>query len=96
MQSTMQRTRPAWPAKTKLRMTLNCPRSSQAANLETQKQTKSNPKRSAKVIDRTEKLEISSKFAKRAVKYNEFGYNEYYISSFIVALILFLTFPTNT
>ena len=24
MQITMQRTRPAWPAKTKLRMTLNC------------------------------------------------------------------------
>ena len=32
------------------------------------------PKRSAKMIDGTEKPEISSKFAKRAARYNEFGY----------------------
>ena len=35
-------------------------------------------KRSAKMIDKTEKPKIPSKFAKRAAQYNEFGYNKYY------------------
>ena len=33
------------------------------------------PKRSAKMIDRTEKPKIPSKFAKHSAGYNEFGYN---------------------
>ena len=57
---------------------------SQAANLETQRQTKWNapitsrhlfPKGSAKMIDGTERPKIPSKFGKRAARYNEFGYN---------------------
>ena len=32
------------------------------------------PRRSAKMIDGTEKLKIPSKFANRAARYNEFGY----------------------
>ena len=32
------------------------------------------PKRSAKMIDGTEKPKIPSKFAKRAARYNEYGY----------------------
>ena len=32
------------------------------------------PKRSAKMIDGTEKAKIPSKFATLAVRYNEFGY----------------------
>ena len=32
------------------------------------------PKRSAKMIKGTEKPKIPSKFAKRAARYNEFGY----------------------
>ena len=59
---------------------------SQASNLETQKQTKVDrnapitskhvfPKRSAKMIDVTEKPKIPSKFAKCAARYNGFGYN---------------------
>ena len=55
---------------------------SQATNLETQKQNKVD--RNAlitsehvfpKMIDGTEKPKISLKFAKRAARYNEFGYN---------------------
>ena len=62
---------------------------SQAANLETQKQTKwiemhqsqglVFPKRSATMIDGTEKPKIPSKFAKRAAGYNEFGYKDHVI-----------------
>ena len=33
------------------------------------------PKRSAKMIDATEKPKIPLKYAKRAAGYNEFGYN---------------------
>ena len=33
------------------------------------------PKRSAKMIEGTEKPKIPLKFAKRAARYNEFGYN---------------------
>ena len=33
------------------------------------------PKGSAKMIDGTERPKIPSKFAKRAARYNEFGYN---------------------
>ena len=62
---------------------------SQAANLETQKQTKwiKNapitskhvfPKRSAEMTDGTEKPKIPSKIAKRAARYNEFGYNTFF------------------
>ena len=58
---------------------------SQASNLETQKQTKVDrnapitskhvfPKRSAKIIDGTEKPKIPSNFAKRTVQYNEHGF----------------------
>ena len=32
------------------------------------------PKRSAKMIDVTEKPKLSSQFAKRTAQYNEFGY----------------------
>ena len=35
------------------------------------------PKRSSKIKDWTEKPKIPSKFAKRAARYNEFGYNSY-------------------
>ena len=37
------------------------------------------PKRSAKMIDGTEKPKIPSKFAKRAAGYNEFGYKDHVI-----------------
>ena len=131
MQITRQRTLPAWPAKTKLRMTLNCSRianeiamisgifvegrrqsllysckrpqkaskktsrslpetmrnrvitSSEPWKTETNKvdgntpitSKHSFPKRSAKMIDGTETPKIPSKFAERAARYNEFGYN---------------------
>ena len=64
---------------------------SQATNLERHKQTKwiemhqsfVSSKRSAKMIDGTEKPKIPSKFAKHAARYNEFGYkisiNVYFI-----------------
>ena len=51
---------------------------SQAANLETQKQTKwmeMHQSQDVKMIDGTERPKIPSKFAKRAARYNEFGYN---------------------
>ena len=138
MQITTQRTRPAWPAKTKLRMTLNCWRiakksrwwvefllraggthcfllasdkykkdhkklrrklidhclkltvrsnwvitSSEPWNTETNKVDRNAPitskhafpKRFAKMTDGTEKPKIPSKFAKRAARYKELGYN---------------------
>ena len=63
---------------------------SQATTLETRKQNKVDrneqitskdvfPKRSAKMIDGTEKPKIPSKFAKRAAGYNEFGYKDHVI-----------------
>ena len=58
---------------------------SQAENLETQRNKVDRnapitckhvfPKRSAKMIDGTEKLKMPSKFAKHAARYKEFGYN---------------------
>ena len=64
-----------------------CPKQggSQATNLETQKQNKEDrnapiiskhlfPWRSAKMTDGTEKPKLPLKFAKRAARYNEFGY----------------------
>ena len=46
------------------------------------------PKRSAKMIDGTERPKIPSKFAKPAARYNEFGYIYFYkeISSFTPVL----------
>ena len=41
------------------------------------------PKRSAKMIDGTERPKIPSKFAKSAARYNEFGYIYFYKESFI-------------
>ena len=120
---TMQRTRPAWPAKTKLRMTVDCSRiaiwqeadialffqetrirkirkifeenwstiarnraitSNEPWKTETNKVDRNAPitskhlfpKRSAKMIDGTEKPKIPSKFAKHAARYNEFGHNK--------------------
>ena len=80
MEITMQRTRPAWHAKTKLRLTLNCSRMrSQAANLETQKQTK---------WIEMHQSQLSIFFLRRPLRwlteqknparYNEFGYNAFY------------------
>ena len=138
MQITMQRTRPAWPAKTKLRMTLDCSRKAKEMAMmsglfveggrqtllysckrqEWERSEKSSkktsrllpeqgdhkqqtlkhrngnnvdrnapitskhvfPKRSAKTIDGTEKPKIPLKFAKRATRYNEFGYRSFSLS----------------
>ena len=38
-------------------------------------------KRSAKMIDGTEKPKIPSRFAKRAARYSEFGYKKQYITA---------------
>ena len=38
------------------------------------------PKRSAKMIDGTEKPKTPSKFEKHAARYNEFGYNNLYLT----------------
>ena len=49
------------------------------------------PKRSAKMIKGTEKPKIPSKFAKRAARYNEFGYNVLYRYWLIIDSVHFLT-----